>query len=64
MSTKGKYAVQRRFKDWEPWETLIPRFDTPKEAQDYIQKTQLTPSLCRVAESYTVERFKAYKGRI
>ena len=59
---QGKYAVQRHFREWEPWETLSPRFDTPEQAQEYIQRTQLAPSLCRVAVSYTVERFKAYKG--
>lgn len=62
MNNKGKYAVQCRFREWEPWE-VIARFDTPQEAQAHIQK-QIAPSLYRIAEVYTVERFKAYKGRI
>ena len=62
QNSKGKYAVQRRFRNWEPWETMTPRFDTPEQAQAYIDK-QPSPSLHRIAESYTVERFKAYKPR-
>lgn len=58
-----KYVVQFRFRDWDQWETLPPRFETPREAQDYIDRRSF-PKKHRIAEAYTVERYKAYRGPI
>lgn len=54
------YVLQSRFRDWEKWETLPGQYATIQEAENARRK-KLFPNHYRIAESYTVVRYKAVK---
>ena len=56
------YVIQQRFKEWEKWETLASkgRFETLPEAKAAFENmSNLEKRICRIAEEYTVTRYKA-----
>lgn len=57
------YVIQERFREWDKWETqhYKGRFKTLPEAKAALS-TMPFPSQCRVAQEYTVTRYKAVKG--
>lgn len=58
---KKHYVLQyKKYPHGGGWVTFDRKYDTYEEAEAARQKT-LTPSSYRVAESYTVVRYKAVK---
>lgn len=58
----GYYVLQAKWHDWDNWETVPGKYDTVKEAEAARMQRGF-PSRFRVAEAYTVTRYKAVKGR-
>lgn len=57
------YVIQERVKPWsDKYETLkyLPRYSTLAEARAALEKRSFK-SMCRIAEEYTVTRYKAVK---
>ena len=54
------YVLQRRFREWDKWDTLYGRYKTLCEARETLEKRP-DKTLCRIAEEYTVTRYKAVK---
>lgn len=57
----GKYVIQFRKFEWDPWK-LCPgyEFDTLEEAMEALERIQFKSGY-RIAEAYTVTRYKAVK---
>jgi len=56
------YVIQHRIHDWDKWDTYSTRYKTLGEAREAL--AALNPLLrcnCRIAEEYTVVRYKAVK---
>ena len=56
------YVIQQRFKEWEKWETVSSkgRFETLPEAKAAFEKmSNFEKKICRIAEEYTITRYKA-----
>ena len=54
------YVHQRRFHEGDKWEVLYGQYKTLSEAQAALEKRP-DKKLCRIAEEYTVVRYKAVK---
>lgn len=54
------YVIQRRFHSGDKWETLLTKYPTPEVARQAIEQKVKGPKY-RIAESYTVVRYKAIK---
>ncbi len=54
------YVLQYRVREWDKWETMLDKFPTIEKAQAELAK-QPIKSMFRIAEEYTVVRYKAVK---
>jgi len=55
------YVIQERWCEWDKWDTCPPRYATIKEAKGAFDKAPKLPAYRRIAEEYTVVRYKAVK---
>lgn len=60
MKTEKRYVLQMRWHDWKPWERVLGEYGTIEEAE-IARQQKAFPSLYRIAEAYTVTRYKAAK---
>ena len=60
METAKRYVFQKRWHDWDPWERVPGEYSSIEEAKA-AKAQRAFPSLYRVAEAYTVTRYKAVK---
>ena len=57
------YVIQERFKEWDRWETIpYRRFKTLEEARAALSEFPKL-SVYRIAEEYTVTKYKAVRSR-
>lgn len=54
------YVLQFRMNKWDKWETMCTRYPTVAEAKETIKDNPFKSNY-RVAEEYTVVRYKAVK---
>lgn len=59
--SEGRYVLQFRFRDWDKWETVPGKYDTVEEAEA-VRRKRPFPNHYRIAEAYTVTRYKAVKA--
>lgn len=59
--TEKHYIIQYKFQDWMKWENYPTEYATLEEAKDALRKKKGIPAYMRIAESYTVVRYKAVK---
>ena len=59
----GKYIIQAKTRPWEKtWDPLgIHEFDTLEEARAALSKVKLPEKEKRIAEAYTVVRYRPVK---
>lgn len=60
MRGQKRYVLQIQWREWEPWQRVPGEYSTIEEARAAKQQRAL-PSLHRIAEAYTVTRYKAIK---
>lgn len=56
------YVLQFRFHDYDKWQTMCTRYPTINAAEETIKENPFK-SCYRVAEEYTVIRYRAAKKR-
>ena len=55
------FVIQYKFKSAEPWACCDGRYETIEAAAEAL-KTKFPASCYRIAETYTVERYKAVRS--
>ena len=60
MKEPNRYILQVRWREWEPWQRVPGEYSTIEDARAAKQQRPI-PSLYRIAEAYTVTRYKAVK---